>query len=649
MGCMLRSCLASGIALAWSFAGAVDKSFVAADGEWKEDVNWSPAGVPSVGDSVTIPKDKICRVGPGVATALVKTTVAAGGTLVVDGGALMLSDNTSSKQSLSVSGLFRLVSGSVAVHDLTIEAAGKAELPGGSLTVNNNMYNKAATTDTTGLHIGADVQLVKGYWNFNAAGGVIEGLNRCLGEIRLPTSTGGTGTLLVTNSTLTIDKLGIAYHESNRNNLTGSVTISDADVTLKALAIVDNRITGTNTRELTVGEGGVLSFVNSVGASTDATSSFRLQVGGVGVTDAKLIVTNAANEMKSVTMGLNSTLGIGPGAEVRANLYAAARGRILGTGGTIRAAKIGSANKDTADKAILSFNDMTVYATHIICGGSTVDGANKATDTTMTPTEMTFANTALKCATTYCYVHVGASATKNVARLVFDGCTMDPANGTNYKWYMRNLGTDTAEVIVKGAKNALYFQQIEGTAFKLEYVFEDGISPINLERENHKEAVGPAGHLYLTPGNGATLLPGREFDILTSRTPMDLAQKNFTSTPWSRGSTLWSGALANGGKSYRVTLNTSGSCVPGSGMTTLENPSDAGALEVPIGDLIGVASVEVLVGLSDGTTQTLSFPASSVKPNATNVFVWDYAGTAQVSGVRVNTKRAPEKFYLHFR
>ncbi len=120
MGCMLRSCLASGIALAWSFAGAVDKSFVAADGEWKEDVNWSPAGVPSVGDSVTILKDKICRVGPGVATALVKTTVAAGGTLVVDGGALMLSDNTSSKQSLSVSGLFRLVSGSVAVHDLTI-------------------------------------------------------------------------------------------------------------------------------------------------------------------------------------------------------------------------------------------------------------------------------------------------------------------------------------------------------------------------------------------------------------------------------------------------------------------------------------------------------------------------------------------------
>lgn len=137
--------LVSATVLSVFAAYASDKSFCAADGGWEVDANWSPSGVPAAGDVVKIPVGTVCRLGPGVATANVQTTVDAGGTLLLAGGTLATSDNSAVKKNLTVNGRLTLASGVLAVHDLTIGASGKAELAGGSVSVYNNMYNNAAT------------------------------------------------------------------------------------------------------------------------------------------------------------------------------------------------------------------------------------------------------------------------------------------------------------------------------------------------------------------------------------------------------------------------------------------------------------------------------------------------------------------------
>lgn len=665
---------------------AADKSFAVADGSWGEADNWSPSGVPVLGDVVTVPNGKTCHVGTGVTTALVKTTIAAGGTLAVDGGSLTLSDNSSSKQSLSINGTFRLVSGSVAVHDFTIAATGKAELPGGSITVHNNLYNNAATTETTGLHIGQNVTLAKGYWNFNAPGGIIDGLHRTLEEIRVPTSTRTTGTLLITNSTLVAQQLGLAYHLSSRNDLTGRVDIVKSDVAVKSLKISDSHITGHNQRELFVGTDGTLSFTSSIGAEVDANSTFRLQVGGEGVENARLIVTNTSNQAKSVTLGVNSTLAIceggtaslskvyvkrsgellvgggnlpapiecQTGGSVKINggtvegvVSCASEGRVVMNGGTLRNNLLVSDTADTAAEAYYCFDGgAQLYLQDVLVGGKTVNSHN-VTETTITPTTMEFRDCNLKCYDTYCYLIVGAKSTTNKGRVIFDGCKMDPSNGTNYKWYLRAQGTDTAEIIIKGAENELYFQQLEGNDTRLEYVFDGGFSTLVLERTGHPDAVGPRGNLYLTITNGVTLLPNASYDIITSAAAMDLSQVNFKSTPWSRGDSPWSGALANGNKAYRITLNASVEAAPGSGVHALSVTKAAGAVAVPVGVTDKLEELIVKLEMADGSNREMTFPAAKVTPNATNYFVWDFAD-GEVASVRVSAREVPEKFYLHF-
>lgn len=667
---------------------AATKSFVSVDGSWGVDANWSPSGVPVLGDTATIPKDRLCRVGADVTTALVKTTVDAGGSLIVEGGALTLSDNSTSKQSLTVNGRLRLASGSLVVHDLTIGSAGKAEFPAGTVTVHNNMYNNAPTTATTGLHIGTEVQLAKGYWNFNAPGGVIADVNRKLTEIRVPTAKNGEGSLLITNANLVIDTLGLAYHKSSRQNLSGTLSVVDSDLAIKNLAIKDSNITGNNIRTVQVGNNATLALNGSVGWEQGDTERFACTVGGEGVENAKLVVTNTSNQIKSITLGKNTKLDLATGGSasvskiyvkaggelavsggslpapiecqeggvvtinggtVEGLVSCAGAGRVVMNGGTLSSATLVSAAVDTTDEAYYCFDGGAVLnLTDIVVGGSSVNG-HQTKETTITPTVMEFRDCTLNCFTTYCYLHVGAQSEKNTARVIFDGCKMSPSNGTNYKWYLRTSPNVMCDVVVKGTKNELYFQQLEGSAFKLEFVFDGGIAPIHLERTGHPESVGASGNLYLSLADGASLLPADSFDILTSINVMDLAQKDFVSTPWSRGPSIWSGALTPDKKAYRVTVSTSGACAPGSGTQMLAEPKDAGALSVPVGDLAGVESVDVVVTFADGSDRLYSFPAASVKPNATNTFAWDYAGAAQVTGVRVTEKHAPQKFYLHFR
>lgn len=709
-----KSLVAASVALTLCVVEAADKKFAVADGSWGTDANWSPAGVPVTGDTATIPDGKTCRVGTGVTTACVKTTVSAGGALLIEGGLMQTSDNSSSKQNLTVEGLLSMTAGSLAVHDLTINKTGKAEFPDGSLTVHNNLYNNAATTETTGLHIGANVTLAKGYWDFNAPGGVIAGLNRSLTEIRVPTNTKGTGTLLITNSNLIVDTLGVAYHLSNRNNLTGRVDIVKSDVAVKALKISDSHITEKNRREVVIGEGGTLSLTSSVGWQQADGESLRVQVGGEGVQEAQLIVTNTSKQLKSITLQSNATLAVSEGGSVKAsNVYVrrnaellvdggalsapiecavggsvkidggtveevitcASEGRVVMNGGTLRTNFLCSNNEDAEEEAYFRFDGgAQLYLQDVLVGGKNVSSHNTS-DTVITPTTMEFLDCSLKCFDTYCYLSLGAKATANKARVVFDGCKMDPSNGTNYKWYLRTGPNADCEAIVRGSKNELYFQQLEGSDFRLEYVFDtttQHIAPVHLERTGHKEAVGPAGHLYLTVPGGALLTAGASFDIITSINEMDLAQKDFTSTPWSRGDSPWTGALANGKKSYRVTLNPTAEAAPGSGWRTLGATKVAGAVSIPVGSTEKLVALEVALGVdgltsekaaslvaaltaagyaakADATSVVVSLPASAVAPNATNYFVWDFAKSdAAVSSVRVKAKEQVEKFYLHF-
>lgn len=704
--------LVSATVLSVFAAYASDKSFFAADGGWEVDANWSPSGVPAAGDVVKIPVGTVCRLGPGVATANVQTTVDAGGTLLLAGGTLATSDNSAVKKNLTVNGRLTLASGVLAVHDLTIGASGKAELAGGSVSVYNNMYNNAATTATTGLHIGQEVVLAKGYWNFNAHGGVIEGVRRALTEIRVPTGTKTTGTLSIRNSELVVDTLGVAYHLSNRNNLTGRVEVVAADVAVKSLKVSDSHITGANVREIAVGTGATLSFLNSQGWKQGADESLLVKVGGEGVADARLVVTNTSGEVKSVTLDANSRLSVAAGGSatvskvyvkaggelavdggrlpasvdclsggqvridggtVEGVVTCAGGGRVTMDGGTLRTAQLLSGKVDTEDEARYRFDGgAELYLQDVVVGGSTVSN-HAAVETTITPTTMEFLDCRLNCLDTYCYLLVGSQSNKNAARVVFDGCKMKPADG-NYKWYVRTSTNTTCDIVVRGSRNELYFQQLEGSIFRLEYVFDGSarqISTVNLERQNHPEAVGPAGHLHLTLPGGALLTAGASFDLIRTATAMNLAQKDFASTPWSRGASPWTGALADGGKAYRVTLNAAAEAAPGSGMHELDAAKGAGAVAIPVDatDKLETLSVTLIVAdmtpekaaslvaaltaagytaTADATSVTVVFPASAVTPDATNWFVWDFTGTAEVSSVRVAAKHAPEKFYLHF-
>ena len=354
-------------------------------------------------------------------------------------------------------------------------------------------------------------------------------------------------------------------------------------------------------------------------------------------------------------------------------------------GGVVSCSHIASAATHAAETANLSFGGgAEVYATHLVAGGTTVSGANVATDKEISPTTLLLGDCRLHCATTYCYLHVGAQSTQDVGRVVFDGCKMDPCNGTNYKWYLKGNGLGTSEIIIRGSQNELYFQHMEGTNALIRYVFDasrDHISPLRYERTGHPEAVGPIGVLDLQVDGGAMLTAGSSFDLIVSAAAMNLAQRNYSSTPWSRGSTLWSGTLAENGKRYRVTLNVDAERAPGSEKLAFGTARTTGAVAIPVGATDDLESLQVRLNLENATDErlaalvdalraagypasaadkaktgydlTVSFSAGQVTPNAANYFVWDFtsagAASVKVTSLKVVEKRPAVRSYIHFR
>ena len=174
-------CLLLGFVLGSSSANAAIKNWInTAGGNWFDPLNWSPNGVPTASDSVTITNN-------GTYTVLVSTGLVSTAVFTIGGGSgkqTLLYGSTSGFASLFVTNSTVLANGSLIVTNwalngaLTVKAGGELELRGfGNFNIYSLALTNQGTVTITNGSISADNTFITntGLWQITGATSIHHG------------------------------------------------------------------------------------------------------------------------------------------------------------------------------------------------------------------------------------------------------------------------------------------------------------------------------------------------------------------------------------------------------------------------------------------------------------------------------------------
>lgn len=238
---------------------AGQKTFTAASGTWSTASNWSPAGVPAAGDTVTISNGSTCIVSTTSTCAALFLSSGTASTLTVNNNrTLTVSGSVRIKNSLTVGGS---AGGSLTVNGkFIVDSTGVFTKTNGHMTVNDTafIYGSIVFTSTSGTKIFSRIVVANsGVWNNSAN----ESFTLRRGLTNYGTFTSGTGGYTFSNYNQSLDGNAITF--------AGSITVSNGrTVTNNTVLTITGNLTGGGTSAVFVNAAGAVLNVNGTVMAT---------------------------------------------------------------------------------------------------------------------------------------------------------------------------------------------------------------------------------------------------------------------------------------------------------------------------------------------------------------------------------------------
>lgn len=660
------------------FKNGDDKSWECQDNWYGDEACTSPVStLPVGGDCVTIVRGADCEVGASVSVPGGSIKILETASLTLTGGTVQTRrvDGANPKcwGALTVYGSLVMESGALDLYDFSIQARGHVELKNGTLKVSNVFNNIAANTGTTGFYLSKDVVVSAGTAiGYGAPGGVIADLAESPTfphdtYVRVPSGDQTMGTLLVTNSALTIYGLDVTYHSSSSVCRTGIVEVVDSTlmVTGGVRFCKANASAGADNGEIIIRDkGAVLVPVwTEIGAANpEKKSIITVMSGGVLATSSVNPDVSpedfASSKVATLKIFGDTALDVLGGSVYAADaFYVCGGAKVNLSAGLIRSGNLyaGYEGVDKGDVEVCLTGGslvMTKYkgdaASNLCIGGGATANAEGA-PTTFTISGGVITNLYDGAGTVY----LGGNKNGHRSRLEISGTgTIDGRHSSTRQPYLKVLSRDTSELSIKGDACSVNFNELQKGEFNLlvEYILDKSpnhIAPLHLWRKN--VSAGRTGDLRLRLDGGVLLTTNTQFTILKQMN-IDLSDADYDSKPDAR---LWNvEKTAKREVSATLTDALASIAVRRGGSYKPVEALPMGSVDLVVGSTNRIRSVSVNLALVDSQGATLGgddrallvanlhaagyaaeltesgvvivFQSDELRANAVHRFVWDF-------------------------